>query len=261
MRPRGVQKLKDVINTSLLNHLSKEVKNNYQKFDGDSFIESASLRMYERSFFERINQAAESLYLYLPKDFQEACSILVNAAPPPVVDEGYGTENYYVLILTRYISLYGLEYLSVSLPALATLTRCYTAEFDIRPFIQKHQEKTFEFLRKIATSENFHERRLASEGCRPRLPLASHLNDLKDNPQPCIEIVSLLKTDPVKYVQKSVANNLGDILKDNPQIGYKVLFEWVTYNNPITNWIIKRAIRKPLQSKDSLALDLSKLLS
>lgn len=256
MRPQGVEKLKDVINIPLLVRLSEKIKDSQPAFDSIFFVTNASLGIDERSFFERICQAARSLRSLLPSDFEQACSILLRATPPPVTSEGYGTENYQVLILTRYISLYGVEYPDVSLPALAKLTRSYTAEFDIRCFIERYPKKTFKFLRNLAISEDFHERRLASEGCRPRLPLANHLNNLKHNPQPCIEVISLLKKDTVKYVQKSVANNLSDILKDNPQIGYKVLSGWAMENHPITNWIIKRAIRKPAQDKDPMALGL-----
>lgn len=61
-------------------------------------------------------------------------------------------------------------------------------------------------------------RRLASEGCRPRLPWAMSLPKLKENPAPIIPIMENLKNDPSRFVRLSVANNLNDISKDNPQI-------------------------------------------
>ncbi len=257
MKPKGVEKLKDVINVHILTNLSGRIQLSYPLFNSDSFITNISARgISEKTFFERIILGAQCLHSLLPEDFETACSILLSAAPAPITTEGYGTENYDVLILTRFISLYGLEYPDVSLPGLAKLTQSYTAEFDIRPFIESYPKRTFDFLKDLATSQNFHERRLASEGCRPRLPLASHLGFLKNDPQPCIEILTLLRKDPIRYVQKSVANNLSDILKDNPKIGYKTLSEWVAESHPATNWIIKRAIRKPLQDKDPAALSL-----
>jgi len=43
------------------------------------------------------------------------------------------------------------------------LTKRCTAEWAIRPFVIKYPEKTLKFLEKLAKSDNFHLRRLASE--------------------------------------------------------------------------------------------------
>jgi 3-methyladenine DNA glycosylase AlkC len=254
MKPRGVENLKDVIDEKLLIRLSNMITDVFEKFDSCHFVEDASRHIQEKSFFERIVQAANSLHVFLPDDFEESTSILLRLAAPPLLSEGYGTENYYVLILSRYISLFGLDYPQISLPALGRLTQSYTAEFDIRPFIERYPKMTFAFLQDLARSECFHQRRLASEGCRPRLPLATHLTCLKEEPQPCINILTMLRKDPIRYVQKSVANNLSDILKDNPYVVYKVFFEWVSEGNQATNWIIGQVLRKRLQEKDKSAL-------
>jgi 3-methyladenine DNA glycosylase AlkC len=42
------------------------------------------------------------------------------------------------------------------------------------------------------------------------------------------------------FVKKSVANNMNDILKDNPDLAMPVLPRWAGLRNPHTNWIIKR---------------------
>ena len=68
-----------------------------------------------------------------------------------------------------------------------------------------------------ATSKNHHVRRLASEGCRPRLPWAMALPEFKKNPKPVLKVLGKLKNDESEYVRKSVANNLNDISKDNPE--------------------------------------------
>ncbi|MFX4253396.1 DNA alkylation repair protein, partial [Aliarcobacter butzleri] len=73
---------------------------------------------------------------------------------------------------------------------------------------------------------NEHLRRLASEACRPRLPWAIALPKSKDNPKKVLEIIELLKNDKSKNVQKSVANNLNDISKSNPNF----VIEFVKYN-------------------------------
>ncbi|GLL57169.1 hypothetical protein KUBF_48340 [Bacteroides finegoldii] len=69
-------------------------------------------------------------------------------------------------------------------------------------------------------------RRLASEGCRPRLPWAMALPNLKKDPTPIIPILENLKNDPARFVRLSVANNLNDIAKDNPEIVIDLAKKW-----------------------------------
>ena len=57
-----------------------------------------------------------------------------------------------------------------------------------------------------AKSDNEHLRRLASEGCRPRLPWAVALPKFKQEPSKVLQILQLLKNDKSEYVRKSVAN-------------------------------------------------------
>lgn len=256
MRPCGIKKLKDVINPKLLTFLADSIINAYEQFNYQAFVDDVSNSMQNKSFFERIIYCAKKLHCFLPEDFEKACIILLNAAPPPVLIEGYGTDNFQVLIICRYISIYGLDYPDLSLKVLAHLTQSYTAEFDVRPFIEYHPVKTFSFLEKLTQEKSFHMRRLASEACRPRLPMAKHLVELKKDPLPCLRVLNLLRNDKVKYVQRSVANNLADIIKDNPSIVYELLSHWARENNTNTNWIITRALRRPMQRKEGLALEL-----
>ena len=69
-----------------------------------------------------------------------------------------------------------------------------------------------------ASSKDVHVRRLASEGCRSRLPWAIALPEFKQNPKEVLEILEILKDDESEYVRRSVANNLNDISKDNPSV-------------------------------------------
>ena len=70
--------------------------------------------------------------------------------------------------------------------------------------------------------KNFHVRRLASEGVRPRLPWAKKMERFINDPTPILPILENLKEDDSLFVRKSVANNLNDILKDNYKISMRV---------------------------------------
>ena len=76
-------------------------------------------------------------------------------------------------------------------------------------------------------------------------------------PKPIIAILNNLKDDKSKYVQKSVANCLNDILKDNLEIGKAIVEGW--NNKDIgkeRKWIIKHALRNLLKRGDDWAVEI-----
>ena len=106
-----------------------------------------------------------------------------------------------------------------------------------------------------ARSENHHVRRLASEGCRPRLPWAMALPEFKKDPSQVLAILELLKNDDSEYVRRSVANNLNDISKDNPQLLIDVAKSWMG-NTSNTDALLKHACRGLLKSGNQTVLSL-----
>ena len=98
-----------------------------------------------------------------------------------------------------------------------------------------------------------HVRRLASEGCRPRLPWSFRLEALVTDPAPVAPILENLKADPSLYVRKSVANHLNDITKDHPAWVLDRIESWPLENSH-TAWIAKRALRTLIKNGDRRAL-------
>jgi 3-methyladenine DNA glycosylase AlkC len=58
-----------------------------------------------------------------------------------------------------------------------------------------------------------------------------------------LEILENLKDDESKFVQKSVANTLNDILKDNYESGIATIKKWAQDATKNRKWIIKHALR------------------
>jgi hypothetical protein len=58
-----------------------------------------------------------------------------------------------------------------------------------------------------------------------------------------IALLELLKDDPERYVQRSVANNLNDIGKDHPDLAVEVCRRWSAGASPGREWIVKHALR------------------
>lgn len=154
------------------------------------------------------------------------------------------THYYWILPIGKFVELYGIEYFSLSMNAIEEITKRNTGEYAVRPFIRKYPEKSLEIIEKWAKSPNFHLRRLASEGLRPKLPWASKLDTFIENPAPVFQILELLKEDEILFVKKSVANHLTDWLKVNKEAVLPLIHRWKISENPHTQWIIKRATRK-----------------
>jgi 3-methyladenine DNA glycosylase AlkC len=99
-------------------------------------------------------------------------------------------------------------------------------------------------------------RRLASEGCRPRLPWGIVLPDLKADPSPILPILELLKHDESEAVRRSVANNLNDISKDNPDVVLGLLQRWQAHDTPEIQRLTSHALRTLLKQGHPQALEL-----
>jgi hypothetical protein len=93
-------------------------------------------------------------------------------------------------------------------------------------------------------------RRLASEGSRPRLPWGMRLPQYIHDPEPLRAILQKLKADESLYVRRSVANNLNDISKDNPEWMINLCESWVADSNEHTDWIVKHALRSLVKAGD-----------
>lgn len=126
--------------------------------------------------------------------------------------------------------------------ALERFTSRSSAEFAVRPFLLREPERMMQQMTTWAGHQSEHVRRLASEGCRPRLPWGQALPVFKRDPAPVLAVLELLKADPSLYVRKSVANNLNDIAKDHPDVVIATAQRWKG-THPDTDWIVRHGCR------------------
>jgi 3-methyladenine DNA glycosylase AlkC len=100
-------------------------------------------------------------------------------------------------------------------------------------------------------------RRVVTEAFRPRGVMLAHINELKQDPAPLKKILAPLLDDESDYVQKSVANNLNDVSKDNPEIILDWTKEWNTPDaTKQRHWILARALRTLIDEGHPAALKL-----
>ena len=225
--------------------LSNKILGVYKEFNKVEYITAIRENCDNLSYTKRIELHADQLNNYLPKDFKQAAKILVSILGEENKNEtGMFKEYYWIMPIGKYIEKYGLDYYEESMSAIEEITKRNTGEYAIRPFIRKYPEKSLQRMTIWAKSENFHLRRLSSEGLRPKLPWATKLETFNENPEPVFKILEILKEDEVLFVKKSVANHLTDWLKVKKEPTVRLINRWSESKNKNTNWIIKRATRK-----------------
>jgi 3-methyladenine DNA glycosylase AlkC len=203
-----------------------------------------------RALKQRTRHITTVIHELLPTDYQAALGILKAAAPE------LSHHSYAPIFMPDFVEVYGLEDWEASLPALAYFTRFSSSEFAVRPFIVRDPPRMMAQMQAWATDANHHVRRLASEGCRPRLPWGMALQTFKQDPTPILPILEQLKDDPEDYVRRSVANNLNDIAKDHPAVVIEMLSRWQEGASAERQWVIKHALRTLFKDGHSEALGL-----
>ena len=238
-------KITELFGANLATLLAEKIVTAYPDFPGKAFVNAIDANTAGKTYTQRIEVIADELHNFLPANYTKALGILTSILGPENQNEtGMFTNYYWIMPIGKFIEKYGLEDFDASMSALEEVTKRNTGEYAVRPYIRKYPKRALMQMKRWAASDNFHLRRLASEGLRPKLPWAPKLDEFVQNPQPVFDILTLLKEDPVKFVQKSVANHLTDYLKVNPEPTRELINEWKKSGNKNTQWIIKHATRK-----------------
>ncbi|WP_314589522.1 hypothetical protein [Paenibacillus terrigena] len=236
--------LKLVYHEAFLHGFGEKVQSAYNAFQLEQFITDVIDETWdELALKERMRKISETLGRYLPPSYEEAIKVLF------AIDETCTGFPY--LFLPDFVEVYGQaeEHWELSMKALERLTRGSSSEFAIRPFLMRDPVRAMLQMAIWAENPSEHVRRLASEGCRPRLPWGVALSMFKLDPEPILPILEKLKADPSLYVRKSVANNLNDIAKDHPSIVIETARRWQG-THPDTDWIIRHACRTLIRRAD-----------
>lgn len=226
-------------------------------FDEQGFVQAILPRFPDLGLNERNAVIRDTLRSQLPQDYPTAVKILLQAMGPERAPEGPDSyDGFIVMSLCAFVAEYGLEHQSLSLRALKEMTKRFSAEFAIRPFLDRDPDGVLKVVHQWARDRHPQVRRLASEGTRPRLPWGMRLQKFVKDPRPVLEVLELLKEDPELFVRRSVANNINDIAKDHPELVVKTLDRWKKSANKETQWLVKHALRTLLKQGHPEALEL-----
>ncbi len=238
--------LKDRYNESYLIQIADKIALQIPYFEKDAFLQIVYKNDWEDLALKaRMRRISESVFEAIALPYEKAVEIVKAIAPV-----GDGLLDMW---FPDFVELYGLEHWDISMQNMEYLTQFSSAEFAIRPFIKKDSKRAFKQLYTWSKHENHHVRRLASEGCRPRLPWGMGLPNLKKDPAPILPILKQLKDDSSEYVRRSVANNLNDIAKEHPNLVLKIAEKWIGANEN-RDKLVKHACRTLLKAGNTQAM-------
>lgn len=266
--PKSIQKgtpLKHLLGVEAVDCLIHNILLIYPHFNTDGFRQVALNGLEPLGILERGRKLARALRQYLPGKYATAIEILLASLTPPLTHtDNMGLAVLFYLPHVYFVAGYGLEpdenegedSFEVSMKAQYELTKRFSAEFSIRPFLIQKQERTLSRLLEWTSDPNPHVRRLCSEGTRPRLPWAPRIPAFIKNPAPVLPLLEILKDDEDLYVRRSVANHLGDIAKDHPKLVFEICERWLIESSNEVKWIIRHALRHPAKKANKAALKL-----
>lgn len=248
---------KEYFDQKMVERLADDLVQVYPRLKHSAFIRDAVDGLEALELKARSRQIAAALHSYLPPDYPEAIEIIIRALGAPLVsDRDCLNDGFYYWPFADFVAEYGVDYFEQSMRANYEITQRFTAEFSIRPFLERYPVETRKLLKQWAHDANPHVRRLVSEGTRPRLPWASLLSDGIKDPGPNLPLLEALKDDSSRYVTRSVANHLNDIGKDHPELLMEICETWMADASEETRWLIRHALRNHIKQGNQRALTL-----
>jgi 3-methyladenine DNA glycosylase AlkC len=260
--------LKTFFSPALIRRLAADLERADSRFPVKLFVKDACAGLDALELLDRGRHIARALGAHLPAAYPDAIDVLLRSlGPEHASDEllGAGMAPFFYLPHTMFVVDRGLDHFDLSMRAQYELTKRFSAESSIRPYIAKDPERAFALLRKWTKDPNAHVRRLVSEGTRLRLPWAPRVAWLDANPDRVLALLELLKDDPSTMVRRSVANNLNDLGKVRPELLNRTAAAWLNGDggassgggaSPERRALIEHALRGAVKRGDAEALRL-----
>ncbi|WP_084516505.1 hypothetical protein [Microtetraspora niveoalba] len=238
-----------MINAESVAALADGLARSWSPFPRVPFVSAATAGLGELELKDRVRHVSSALHEALALPFPRAAEILRESVHRVRLDLWSGWPA------TDYVAGHGLDHLDEAMATLAALTPYSTAEFAVRPYLDRHRDDALKIMYGWAESADEHLRRLASEGSRPRLPWGSRVRWLME-PGPTLPILDLLREDPSEYVRRSVANHVNDLSKDHPDAALGLLGRWRAEGGSHVEKVLRHAVRGLLRAGHPGALHL-----
>ena len=238
-------KHKDYYDNQYIEDFSKKLFSIMSDFDEKAFVHQLYGRLDDKELFARFDCIVDAMEQNMERNYSKNIQAFYRLLGPELEgSQGMFQFGWWLWPISRYVERHGNEDFCLSLSFLKELTKRFTGEYAIRPLLKEHPKETMEELIIWTKDKNVHVRRLASEGVRIRLPWSQKLLVPLDEFERYTRILTNLKDDPEKFVQKSVGNNLNDLYKDDPQKAELIIKQWrESGHSKAQDWIIKHGMR------------------
>ena len=255
--PTGL--LKDWYQPGFIKIFCEQINPGQELFDSKVFIGEYKKSYKNLEFKDRHHLIASLIHKYLQFSYVKQIKTLERLLYKPLpYEEGMFDYGFHLFPVSQFVENYGFEHLETSLNFIKKMTVRFTGEFAIRPLANRYERDILRTMNEWSTHRNFHIRRLASEGLRPRLPWGTKIEWVNSTPKKVLPIYNRLRNDPILYVRRSVANSIGDIIKIDEDLAIKTLNSWLKKKKTAENlWVIKHAIRNPVKKKNQRFLEIS----
>lgn len=239
------QKLKDYYDFNYCQSLADKLQAVEPDFDSQTFLELVKPRLEQLEFNDRQILIAESLHQVLGDDYEAALKLFGRILGPELEGSlGMFTDGWWLWPIGKYVELFGADQFELSTAFSKELTKRFTGEFCMRPLLANFPEQTIKLMVSWSQDENRRVRRLASECLRIRLPWAKKNYAVLDYFDDYQTVLTNLRDEPDKTLQKSVANNLNDLAKEAPERFEQIIASWQQQPlSPACAWIIKHGSR------------------
>jgi len=244
-------KYKDYYDDQYIEMISGKLSRAHTHFKSEIFASHLRGKLDNLSLFERFDLVVYALEKSMPDNYSDNIKQLFNLLEGELQTEaGMFSEGWWYWPIGRYVEKNGVLDFETSMSFIKELTKRFTGEYAVRPLIERYPKQAMPLLIDWSKDENFHVRRLASEGIRIRLPWSKKLYTVLDEFESCVVVLDNLKNDSSKFVQKSVGNNLNDLFKEAPEKAQFIIDNWQRDNpTKITRWIISHGTRSQKKEK------------
>ena len=238
-------KHKDYYDDQYIEDFSKKLSSVMTDFDEKAFVHQLLGQLDNKELFARFDSIVDAMEQSMGKNYSRNIQGFYHILGPELKgSKGMFQFGWWLWPISRYVERHGNEDFALSLSFLKELTKRFTGEYAVRPLLKEHSKEIMDELIIWTKDKNVHVRRLASEGVRIRLPWSQKLFVALDEFERYTEILTNLKDDPEKFVQKSVGNNLNDLYKEAPKKAEFIIEKWKeSGHSKAQDWIIKHGMR------------------
>ncbi len=235
--------------------MANRIWSEYPGFDREGFTQAVANRLDDQEYTERMWVFVDVLDDYMPEHSNAIAIFTQILGPELCTPADMYSAGGWLAPIGKYVERYGAEDFDTSVAFIGELTKRYTGEFAMRPFITAFPAQSMVVIGRWSRSDNLYVRRMASECMRISLPWAKKLTAAVERFDEYSAILTRLNNDPDPYVRRSVANNLNDLSKYSMEKFNQLVNSWLE-NNPTeeTKWIINhgsQTIRKKSRKEQS----------